>query len=325
MDKQEKIIELSKNKLWLAPLAGVTDRAFRTICKEKGADILVSEMVSADGLVYAKAKSLEYAKFSEEERPFGIQIFGDDPDIMARGAEIILQEKPDFIDLNMGCPVKKVVKRGAGSALMKTPQLAAEIVRSVQAVLAGSEIPLSVKFRAGWDFQSINYLHYASLMTEAGADLMILHPRTRSQMFSGSSNWEFLRDLKRATDLPLIGNGDMWNAADAERMSLETGCDGLMIGRGAMGNPWIFQEIKEYRKSGKVPQISPEEKFSTISHHLKLAVEYKGAARAIPEMRSQLSSYTKGLRGGSTARAAINRSRDITTILEILQQLFEED
>ncbi|MFO7895478.1 MAG: tRNA dihydrouridine synthase DusB [Candidatus Cloacimonadales bacterium] len=325
MDKQQKISELSKNKLWLAPLAGVTDRAFRTICKEKGADVLVSEMVSADGLIYAVAKSLEYAKFSELERPFGIQIFGDDPEIMARAAEIVLQEKPDFIDLNMGCPVKKVVKRGAGSALMQTPQLAAEIVKAVKAVLQATEIPLSVKFRAGWDLQSINYLQYGLLMAEAGADLLILHPRTRSQMFSGSSNWDFLRQLKAATALPVIGNGDIWKAADARKMLVETGCDGVMIGRGALGNPWIFQEIKQDKATGKVQPISFQEKFATISRHLQLAVQFKGEARAIPEMRTQLSSYTKGLRGGAAARAAINQSSDIEKILHILEQLFEEN
>ncbi len=321
MNKNEIIKEITAKKIWIAPLAGITDKAYREICKRKGADVIMSEMVSADGLVYSREKSLEYAYFNESQRPFGIQIFGDDPDIMAKGAEIVLLENPDFIDINMGCPVKKVVKRGAGSALMKTPELAMKIVKSVKKVLAGTEIPLSVKFRSGWDNENINYLEYGKMMEDAGADLLILHPRTRSQMFSGHSNWEHIKLLKEQSKVPVIGNGDIWNSLDAQNMLNKTNCDSIMIGRGIVGNPWIFQEIKNYWTGKEKIEITPEEKFSTIKQHLELAVEYKGLHRALPEMRTHLSSYTKGLRGGAEARKIINSTVDLKNILETLEKL----
>jgi nifR3 family TIM-barrel protein len=278
------IREITDKKIWVAPLAGITDKAYREICKRKGADVIMSEMVSADGLVFSREKSLEYAYFNETQRPFGIQIFGNDPDIMAKGAEIALSENPDFIDINMGCPVKKVVKRGAGSALMKTPELAIRIVKSVKKVLAGTEIPLSVKFRSGWDLESVNYLEYGRMMEDAGADLLILHPRTRSQMFSGHSNWTHIKILKAQSNIPVIGNGDIRNALDAKNMIEQTECDSIMIGRGIIGNPWIFQEIKDFWSGKEKTDITAEEKFSTIKEHLTLAIENKGLRKALPEM-----------------------------------------
>lgn len=316
------IKHITDRKLWVAPLAGITDQAYRTICKEHGADLLVSEMISADGLVYNKEKSLEYAFFTEDHRPFGMQIFGDNPQIMAQGTEILLKGKPDFIDINMGCPVKKVIKRGAGSALMKTPELAYEIVKSIKSVLAGTEIPLSVKFRAGWDSDSINYLEYAEKMCSAGADILILHPRTRSQMFSGASNWDYIKELKSNFQIPVVGNGDIRNAFDAVEMLNKTGCDSVMIGRGLIGNPWIFEEIKHFQKTGEQLFISSVQKFETIKKHLELAIKWKGERRALPEMRSHLSNYTKGLQGGASARKDINTTLDFDLIIEILHKLF---
>ena len=322
MNRVQKISELTNQKIWVAPLAGVTDKAYRAICKANGADVLVSEMVSADGLFYAKEKSLEYAQFNEKQRPFGIQIFGNDPKMMAQGAEIILQEKPDFIDINMGCPVKKVVKRGAGSALMKTPKIAMEITKAVKQVLSGTDVPLSVKFRAGWDMDSINCLEYGLMMQEAGADILCLHPRTRSQMFSGKSNWTLIKELKANVEIPVIGNGDIWNAEDAKQMFEQTGCDSIMIGRGVMGNPWIFAKIKYFLETAKILEIDNEQMLQTILQHLELAIKYKGETRALREMRSHLSNYTKGIQGGSRARKIINGSTDLETIVTTLNNLF---
>lgn len=322
MNKSEIIKQITDKKIWVAPLAGITDRAFREICKLKGADVIVSEMVSADGLVYAAEKSMEYTKFDADQRPFGIQIFGNDPIKMQKGVEIILRERPDFIDINMGCPVKKVIKRGAGSALMKTPHLAVEIVKALKEVLAGTEIPLSVKFRSGWDVNSINFLDYANQMEDAGADLMILHPRTRSQMFSGHSNWNFIRQLKAQSTLPVVGNGDIWQADDARKMLVETNCDSVMIGRGVVGNPWIFKQINELW-AGQQPLETPaEEVFETIKLHLNLAVKYKGIRRALPEMRKHLSGYTKGFCGGAATRKIIMSTMDLDLILRTLDNLF---
>jgi len=246
-----------KPRLWLAPLAGYTDQAYRQICKEWGAEILVSEMVSADGLIRDSAKTAQYITFLDTERPFGIQIFGSEPYVMAKAAEFLIPYKPDFIDINMGCPVKKVVRRGAGSALMQTPEKAAVIVKEVQNALAGS-IPFSVKFRSGWDNSSLNFLYFGIMMQDSGADFVILHPRTSRQMFGGLSNWEHIKALKARLNIPVVGNGDLHSPEDAERMLNETRCDGLMIGRGALGKPWIFRQCREFLTSGSYTLRSPK-------------------------------------------------------------------
>lgn len=310
-----------QNKLWLAPLAGITDNAYRTICKRWGADITVSEMVSADGLVYAPRQTLPYAVFEEEQRPYAIQLFGSSPAIMAKGAEIIAGLKPDLIDINMGCPVKKVIQRNAGSALMKDIPLAVEIIKAVKAICHKYELPLSVKFRSGWDADSINALAFARAMELAGADLIIIHPRTRSQMFGGRSNWDLIREIKENVTIPVIGNGDITSAEDAARMLQETRCDGIMIGRAVLGRPWIFHQIKIYLEEGRTWHPQPEEVMHTIQEHLKLKITLSSHNNPLPEMRPHLNAYTKGYPGSSQVRELINKSTDLPQIINAISNL----
>jgi tRNA-dihydrouridine synthase B len=316
------IANLTKQKIWLAPLAGYTDNAFRTICKKSGVDVVVSEMVSADGLIRKKEKSLKYLDFTDFQRPYGIQLFGSDPTIMAKGVEIALAEKPDFIDVNMGCPVKKVVKRGAGSALMNTPELAENIINEIKKVLAGTSIPLSVKIRAGWDNFNINAVEFGKRMENAGCDMICLHPRTRSQMFSGQSNWSLIKKLKENLTIALIGNGDINSVEDTIRMFKETGCDSVMIGRGVLGKPWIFRNIKEHLEGGGISDISYIEKMNIIKEHFELEIENKGETRASIEMRNHFSHYTKGLPDSAKVREFINRCLDSEDVLEAIETLF---
>ena len=314
--------ELTDKKIWLAPLAGITDNPYRAICKECGADVVVSEMVSVDGLLYNQDRSLEYAEFEEAQRPFGIQLFGSDPQIFKKALDIALTKNPDFIDINMGCPVKKVTKRGAGSALMKTPDIAASIVKETKKILEPLKIPLSVKFRAGWNMFNINSLEFGKQMRDAGADIICLHPRTREQMFSGKSDWKLITELKEAIDVPVIGNGDILAIEDVIAMYQQTGCDSVMIGRGAMGKPWLFRQIQNYLVDGKIKQITTEEKLKIIRRHMELMIFHKGEKQAVYEMRTHFSHYTKGLRGGAQIRNRINKLFDVETILSLVEELY---
>ncbi|MCF7794134.1 MAG: tRNA dihydrouridine synthase DusB [Candidatus Cloacimonetes bacterium] len=321
--RQIKLEKLIRKKLWLAPLAGYTDKAFRTICKECGADVVVSEMVSADGLIYNNDKTMKYARFNEDQRPFGIQLFGSDAEIMRKGTELILSSKPDFIDINMGCPVKKVVKRGAGSALMKTPEIAEKIVQEIKNVLGGTEILLSVKIRAGWDKFSINATEFGQRMENAGADMICLHPRTKAQMFSGKSDWSLITELKSNLKIPIVGNGDIDDIESAEKMFSETGCDAVMIGRGILGKPWLFNQIKEFQKTSIKTEPEVKEKLAIIKRHFDLLQHEKGYGRAIKEMRSHLAFYTKGYREGAKVRNFINRCFDFEDIYQAIVQLYQ--
>ena len=317
------IKELTNQKVWLAPLAGITDNPFRAICKECGADVVVSEMISVDGLLYNRDRSLEYAKFEESQRPFGLQLFGSDPDIFKKALKIALTKNPDFIDINMGCPVKKVIKRGAGSALMTTPDIAANIVSKTKKILAPLNIPLSVKFRSGWDMFSINSLEFGKKMQKAGADIICLHPRTRGQMFSGKSNWDLIAELKKGVSVPVIGNGDIVTINDMISMYEQTGCDSVMIGRGVMGKPWLFKQIKKYLSNGNIEPITTDEKLETIRRHMELMIFHKGEKQAVYEMRTHFSHYTKGLRGGAQIRNRINKLFDVETILMLVEELYK--
>ena len=319
------ILNFSSRKLWLAPLAGITDNAFRTICKECGADIVVSEMISADGLIFNEAKSMAFAEFEQLQRPFAIQLFGSDPAILTKATEKVLIKKPDIIDINMGCPVKKVVKRGAGSALMKTPELAENIVKEMKSVLQGTGIPLTVKFRSGWDKFSINAIEFGQQMEAAGADGICLHPRTRSQMFSGRSDWDLIKKLKQKITIPLIGNGDIHTTEDVITMLEQTGCDDVMIGRGIMGKPWLFQEIKSFLQDGKKKETTLEDKLRFIRKHAKLTAKLKGKERAVIEMRTHFGNYTKGLKGGARVRNFIVRCYTLDDILDVLEDLYRKN
>jgi nifR3 family TIM-barrel protein len=315
-----EISSLTDHKLWLAPLAGYTDNTFRTIAKRCGADVIVSEMVSADGLYYNLDNSLQYALFEEEQRPFGVQLFGSDPDMMAKGAEIIMRLAPDFIDINMGCPVKKVINRMAGSALMKDIDLACRITESVKKVAQQHNVLVTTKFRSGWDLENVNYLAMGKALENAGSDALILHPRTRSQMFTGHSNWEHIKILKENVNIPLVGNGDVKDINDAEELYNLSNCDSIMIGRGALGKPWLFQEIKNFYNGYNV-EI---DKQKVVLDHYELALDKnneEAQLHAIREMRSHFTYYTKGLRGGSQLRDKINHTVDSNMIYELINKL----
>lgn len=313
---------MAKIPLYLAPLAGYTDQAFRRLCKDFRVDFLVSEMVSADGLIRDKAKTVNYVYFTDYERPYGVQIFGSDPQVMAKAAETLISFRPDFVDINMGCPVKKVVKRGAGSALMKDPQKASEIVREVKKAL-GDAIPLSVKFRSGWDAQNQNYRDFGLMMQDAGADLLCLHARTQKQMFSGHANWEHIRILKKAVSIPLIGNGDVDSPESAQRMIRDTGCDAIMIGRGALGRPWLFGQIKDYFDTGNYSPATKDMIFYTAQKHLEYALMSKEEFVVVREMRSQLCHYIKGMPGGKELRAKINHAQSADEIKSMIREFLQ--
>lgn len=314
------IQHLTMDKIWLAPLAGYTDAAFRILCKRHGADVLVSEMVSADGLVRDSRKTEELIHFGEEERPYAIQIFGSDPLIMAQAAEYCLRFNPDLIDINMGCPVKKVVKRGAGSALMTDPPRAAAIVKEVKTALGG-RVPLSVKFRSGWDANSLNFMDFGKLMQDSGADILCLHPRTAKQMFSGTSNWQHITQLADQVSIPLVGNGDIASPEDAMRMYQECGCQCVMIGRGALGKPWLFSQIKEYQTTGRYSPVTQNKLHQTMLEHIDLALEHKPEWVVVKEMRSQLCHYIKGIVGGSRLRHRINQCRDAQELIAVVAEV----
>jgi tRNA-dihydrouridine synthase B len=313
---------LQGTPLFLAPLAGLTDRPFRILCRRGGADIVVSEMVSADGLLHDSAHTFEYLRFEEEERPFGIQLFGSDPTIMAKAAEIVAKEKPDFIDVNMGCPVRKVVKRNAGSALLQNPKLAAEIVQTMKGALSGTGIPLSVKIRSGWDAWTINAVEVAKALEGAGADFLTVHPRTRVQMYSGQSDWSIIAAIRESVTIPVIGNGDVHTADDARRMLEQTGCQAVMIGRGAVGRPWLFGEIRHFFLTGEELSPSLPDKRDWIRLHIDLVRHFNDERRAAIELRVHLCAYTKGIPGGAAIRETIQRTTDLDVISDIMQRLY---
>jgi tRNA-dihydrouridine synthase B len=313
-----------KNKIILAPMAGVTDYAFRKIAREYGADFCVSEMVSAKAMEFNDKKTGTLANIKEDDTPIGIQIFGHEPDTMANAAYLLshgLYEhteskiKPDTIDINMGCPVKKIVSAGDGSALMRDIKLSSEIIK---ACVKASCVPVTVKFRAGWDKDSINCVEFAKMAEEAGASAIAIHGRTRAQMYEPSANWDYIKMVKEAVKIPVIGNGDIYTADDAISMLEYTKCDSVMIGRGALGNPFIFEEIKAKLQGKSYTPPSFLEKIQLAKRHTELMIKEKGEKVAIPESRKHISWYLKGLRGNGPVRVAINRAEDYKEVEEIL-------
>lgn len=296
----------------LSPMASVADEAYRTVCREFGASLLTSEMVSAKGLCYNSAKTEELCRIEEYERPYSIQLFGEEPKFIAEAVKIVSRYKPDIIDINMGCPVPKVVNPGGGSALMKTPGLAADIVKAARDT---AHCPVTVKIRSGWDDGNINAPEFAALMEEAGAAAIAVHPRTRKQMYQGVSDWSVIKAVKRAVNIPVIGNGDIKSYADCERMYLETGCDLCSLARASYGRPWVFKEIKDYLESGIIPkEIDISERMDIMLHHVGLLVKLKGENVGIREARKNAAWYFKGLPGAAGLRA---RSGSLTSLREL--------
>ncbi len=308
------------NPVIAAPMAGVTDRAFRIIAREQGCGLAVTEMVSDLALLYANPRTYRMLDFREEKYPLSVQIFGSNPDAMGKAAAIVVERGAHLVDINMGCPTPKIVKNGEGSALMKNPELAGKIVESVVKAIPG--IPVTVKFRKGWDEDSVNAVEFARIVEAAGASAVSVHGRTRNQFYSGKADWKIIEQVKAAVAVPVIGNGDVWTPQDAVRLLESTGCDGIMVGRGAMGNPWLFRQIVHYLQyREELPPPTAQERIDTAIRHLELMVESKGEHVAVFEMRKHAAWYTKGIRGAARIREIINQARTQQEIVDILNSL----
>lgn len=289
-----------KEKAALAPMAGVTDIAFRELCRGYGAAYTVGEMVSCKGLCYGDRKSRELLKLSDDERPSAVQLFGDSPEFMARAALMAMEYEPQWIDINMGCPTPKIVNNGCGSALMKRPELCGEIVKAVKSAV---DVPVTVKIRAGWDKDSINAVQVAQICESAGADAIAIHARTRAQMYAPSADWNIIAQVKQAVKIPVIGNGDVFTAHDAAHMMEQTNCDMVMVGRGALGNPWIFAQINAWLNEERLlPKPTVAQSMTVMLKHIKRMVELKGERGAMLEARKHAAWYIKGMRGAAVWR-----------------------
>lgn len=294
------------NNIILAPMAGVTDKAFRVITKPFGPGMMYTEMVSGKGLLYKNKKTEKLLDITKDEGLVATQLFGHDPEILAETALWAENNGAMMIDINMGCPAPKIVNNGDGSALMKNPELAGKIISTVKSRV---KIPVSVKFRMGWDESNINAIQFAKTAEENGADAITIHGRTRKQFYSGTANLDIIKSVKNTVKIPVIGNGDVCSGESAKRMLEFTGCDGIMIGRAAQGNPWIFTEIKYYLKNGKpLPPPLLSEKVDVMLNHLDLLIKYKGERIGVLEARKHMAWYLKGLRGGPALREIINKA-----------------
>ena len=310
-----------KNGLALAPMAGVTDSVFRRICKSFGAEYMVSEMISAKAIVYRDSRTPELAKMSSEERPMALQIFGSDSSVMAEAASWLYNNfHPDVIDINMGCPVRKIVGNGDGSALMKSPEKAKKIVSSVVGAV-GAEIPVTVKIRTGFDSDTLNAVSFAVMLEQAGVSAICIHGRTREQMYAPPIDLNTIADVKKAVSVPVIGNGGIYSGADARRMFEYTGCDAVMIGQGACGNPWIFKEITSYieGRSYIAPQV--HDRINLAKKHTEMLIADKGLHIGICESRKHISWYIKGIPGSARIRDLINRSESKENVFSLLDEL----
>lgn len=306
-----------KNNIFLAPMAGITDGAFRKICKEQNAGLVYSEMVSAKGIYYDDNGTKDLLKVDEIERPIAIQIFGSDPKIMGESASEV-SKIADIIDINMGCPAPKVVKNMDGSYLMKNPELIYEIVSEV---CKNSKVPVTVKIRKGWDKDHVNAVEVAKLIEKAGASAITIHGRTRDEFYSGTADWDIIKEIKQAVSIPVIGNGDITSAQKAKEMFEYTKCDAIMIGRGALGNPWIFNDIINYLKDGSEnakPTI--DEIKEMMIKHLDLLVEQKGEYTAIREMRKHIGWYIKGIPNAASIRNEINQIENLEELKNKINQ-----
>lgn len=311
------------NNIILAPMAGVTDLPFRVLCREQGCGLVYTEMVSAKGMHYNDEKTSKLTALAEGEKPASIQIFGSDPYIMASIADKLNQSDASFIDINMGCPTPKITKNGEGSALMKNPELVGRIVKEVS---GASAKPVTVKIRKGWDDNSVNAVQIAQIAVENGAKAVAIHGRTREQFYSGKADWNIIREVKEAVPVPVIGNGDIFKPKDAADMLEVTGCDAVMIGRGAQGNPWIFRNTLHFLKHGELlPDPVPEEKIQTIIRHANMLIELKGERTGVLEMRKHVAWYIKGMHNATRIKEKVFAANTRDEIMNLLYEYMKAE
>ena len=309
-----------ENNVILAPMAGVTDLPFRVLCREQGAGCVVTEMVSAKAVLYNNKNTRELLQIDPAERPAAVQLFGSEPDIMAEIAARLEEGPYDYIDVNMGCPVPKIVNNGEGSALMKNPGRAREVLA---AMVKAVKKPVTVKFRKGFNDLSVNAVEFAKMAESCGVAAVAVHGRTREQYYSGKADWDIIRQVKEAVRIPVIGNGDIFTAEDAVRMLEETGCDGVMAGRGARGNPWLFREIKALLTEGEVlPRPDRQEVYETMLRHGRMLTELKGEYIGVREMRKHVAWYTAGFPGSAVLRGRVNEAQTFDELKNLLEEAF---
>ena len=312
-----------ENNVFLAPMAGIADRAFRELCINYGAGYTVSEMVSSKGLTMGDKKSGELLTLGEIENPAGVQIFGDNPEIMAQAAKMCIKYHPNIIDINMGCPAPKIAMNGGGASLMKNPLLAGEIIKAVSKAI---DIPVTEKIRKGWDDENITAVELAKIAEKNGAAAITVHGRTRMQMYSGKVDYDIIAKVKKAVDIPVIANGDIVDEQSAAIMFEKTNCDAIMIGRGALGNPWIFRRINAYLNECRVlPDVSINEKMVVMLKHIQKIIEYKGEYTAMREARHHAAYYTKGIRGGAALRKEISTFEHFEQLEELAYKIAKEN
>ena len=308
-----------ENNVFLAPMAGITDRPFRTLCHEMGSGLVYSEMVSAKGIYYNNENTKQLLDIGEEEMPAALQLFGSEPEIMGAMGKKIEGINAGITDINMGCPVPKVVKNGEGSALMKTPELAGKIIK---ALVKMQKKPVTIKIRKGFDDTCINAVEMAQIAEENGASAVAVHGRTREQYYSGKADWDIIKKVKKAVSIPVIGNGDIFKPQDAADMLEYTGCDAVMIARGAQGNPWIFKRTIAYLENGiLLDEPTPQEKVSMALRHARMLIDYKGEFVGVRQMRAHMAWYIKGVQGASVIRDKINHCESYEEMAELLEHV----
>lgn len=307
-----------KNEVFLAPMAGVTDLPFRLICKELGCGLLYTEMINAKALCYDDKNTKKMLNILDEEHPVAVQIFGSEPEFMGKAAQILNDYPNEILDINMGCPAPKVVKNGDGSALMRNPKLAGQVLDQV---VKNSKKPVTLKIRKGWDDNSVNALEIAKIAEDCGICAITIHGRTREQYYSGQADWDIIGEVKSQISIPVIGNGDVTSVEDAIRIKDHTGCDAIMIGRGAQGNPWIFKRIDHYMKTGQLlDPPSKDEKIDIAIKHMDLAIKEHGEYVAVREMRKHIGWYLKGMKHSARFRDQINHMVTAKEVIDTLNQ-----